>query len=76
MKVLYNTNLRKINKCLTVFISSGGLRPGDIITQINSKDVSSATDVYSAVESQKDLRITVKRGHETLSVTVVPENVE
>lgn len=55
---------------------SAGLRPGDIITRINDKDIGTAAEVYSAVSSTKELRLTVHRGLDLLYLTVVPERFE
>ena len=44
--------------------------------KINSKDVSSSTDVYLSVESGKDLTLSVQRGYERTILTVSPEDLE
>lgn len=58
-------------------IHSGGLNPGDIITHINGKEIHSSSDVYEALSHLgKALNITIYRGLNRLSVTVIPEDQE
>ena len=44
--------------------------------KINGKDVSSSTDVYSAVESQNTLNISVQRGDQKTILAISPEDLE
>ncbi|CAD5115705.1 unnamed protein product [Dimorphilus gyrociliatus] len=51
-----------------------GLRAGDVITNVNDKDIQSAKDVYSAVEESTKLKVTAKRPRgETVILNVTPE---
>lgn len=51
-----------------------GLRAGDVITQVNDKDIYSAKDVYLAIEENKKLKVNVRRSTgETISFNVMPE---
>ena len=54
---------------------SGGLRPGDVITQINGNEIASSSDIYRLVEEQSELKVTVKRGSDTVKLTVIAEEV-
>ena len=47
----------------------------DIITKINGKSVASSTEVYRAVENQDNLKLTVLRGSDTITLSVSPEVV-
>ncbi|XP_045780240.1 serine protease HTRA2, mitochondrial-like [Maniola jurtina] len=52
----------------------GGLQPGDIVTHINGTPVSSATDVYAALEQTTGkLTVDVVRGRTRTKLTVTPE---
>lgn len=53
-----------------------GLKPGDIILEINAHKAVTAEDVFDAVNSQPKLAMIVRRGYETLMVNVIPELVE
>lgn len=53
-----------------------GLKAGDIILEINSQMAATAEDVFDAVNSQEKLTMKLRRGYETLMVTVIPEPVE
>ncbi|KAM9330216.1 serine protease HTRA2, mitochondrial [Gastrophryne carolinensis] len=53
-----------------------GLKPGDVILEINARKATSAEDVFDAVNSQSKLSLVVRRGYETLMVNVIPELVE
>ncbi|XP_073506113.1 serine protease HTRA2, mitochondrial-like [Phyllobates terribilis] len=53
-----------------------GLKAGDIILEINSRKAATAEDVFDAVNSQEKLTMMIRRGYETLMVTVIPEVVE
>lgn len=56
---------------------SGGLSPGDIVTEINGKDVLNSSDIYDALgEKGKTLNMTVFRGFKKLQVIVTPEDPE
>ncbi|PSM49434.1 serine protease [Chroococcidiopsis sp. CCALA 051] len=55
-----------------------GLRPGDIITQINSTEIQNADSVQDAVEATnlgKSLQITVNRNGSTQQLTLKPEQL-
>ncbi|XP_076331022.1 HTRA2-related serine protease [Tachypleus tridentatus] len=49
-----------------------GIQPGDIITHINDKAVKSSSDVYTALDLNQLLKLTIQRKHDTLSVAVQP----
>ncbi|XP_069601084.1 serine protease HTRA2, mitochondrial isoform X1 [Ranitomeya imitator] len=53
-----------------------GLKAGDIILEINSREAATAEDVFDAVNSQEKLTMMIRRSYETLMVTVIPEPVE
>lgn len=52
------------------------MRPGDIVTGINGTVVTSASDVYKAVEGTGSLQLVIRRGRDTVKITVVPEAVQ
>ncbi|GAB0094169.1 Serine protease HTRA2, mitochondrial [Sergentomyia squamirostris] len=54
---------------------TGGLNPGDIVTEINGKPVHSSKDIYDALsESSNEIKIVVFRKHEKLLISVRPED--
>ncbi|XP_072263107.1 serine protease HTRA2, mitochondrial [Pyxicephalus adspersus] len=53
-----------------------GLKPGDIILEINAHKAVTAEDVFDAVNNQPKLCMIVRRGYESLMVNVIPELVE
>ena len=59
----------------TICICSAGIQPGYVITSINGETVTSSRDVYNAVSSSSELRVTLQRGRSTLSVIITPEEV-
>ncbi|KAF5306705.1 hypothetical protein FQR65_LT07260 [Abscondita terminalis] len=56
---------------------SGGLHPGDIVTEINNKPIRSANDVYSVLSQTqtKVLSMTVVRLGKSVSVSITPEDI-
>ncbi|XP_077008641.1 serine protease HTRA4 [Tamandua tetradactyla] len=54
---------------------SSGLRDHDVIVSINGRPVTTTTDVAEAVKDNDSLSITVRRGSQTLILTVTPEIV-
>lgn len=51
--------------------AKAGLQPGDLIVNVDGKNIASWQDLTPAVEArQKDLHVTVKRGEETLQFTL------
>lgn len=53
---------------------AGGLLPGDIITNINGKDVKSSQDVYECLKSSKDLSMVVWREDRQTKIVIYPED--
>ncbi|CAO2611702.1 Serine protease HTR4, partial [Lemmus lemmus] len=53
--------------------ASSGLRDHDVIVSINGQPVTTTTDVIEAVKDNDFLYITVRRGSQTLFLTVTPE---
>ncbi|XP_057608676.1 serine protease HTRA4 [Chionomys nivalis] len=53
--------------------ASSGLRDHDVIVSINGQPVTTTTDVIEAVKDNDFLSITVRRGSQTLFLTVTPE---
>lgn len=55
----------------------GGLHPGDIITHINGKQVSSTSEIYTILaEKGKPLDTIVQRGMEKLRLKIEPEEID
>lgn len=56
---------------------SGGLEPGDIITEINNKPVQNTSDIYAALSEKKSsLKMVIYRGIKKIFVSVSPEEVD
>ncbi|OCT96446.1 serine protease HTRA2, mitochondrial [Xenopus laevis] len=53
-----------------------GLKAGDVVLEINAKRAMTSEDIYDAVHAQPKLTMIVRRGSETLMVTVIPECTE
>ncbi|KAM9286529.1 serine protease HTRA2, mitochondrial [Cariama cristata] len=53
-----------------------GLKAGDVVLEINGRASRRAEDVYEAVRTQQSLALLVRRGYDTLLVSVVPEVTE
>ena len=54
----------------------GGLRAGDIVTDINGQTVTSSTDIYKSVDKGEPMTLTVKRHTQTLKLQVTPVEVK
>lgn len=56
---------------------SGGLQPGDIVTNINSVPIKSANDVYAILAKDKSakLNMSVVRSGKSLNISITPEDV-
>lgn len=52
---------------------NAGIRPGDIITHINGMQMRQTSQVFELLESNVDLELIVRRGDQTLKMTVKPE---
>jgi serine protease Do len=50
--------------------ANAGMREGDLIVAVNDTAVSSADDLFDAMESGSDLRLTVVRGSDETEITV------
>ncbi|XP_068535525.1 serine protease HTRA2, mitochondrial isoform X1 [Anas acuta] len=53
-----------------------GMKAGDVVLEINGQATRRAEDVYEAVRTQQSLALLVRRGYDTLLVSVVPEVTE
>ncbi|KAM6076422.1 serine protease HTRA2, mitochondrial [Chlamydotis macqueenii] len=53
-----------------------GMKAGDVVLEINGQASRRAEDVYEAVRTQQSLALLVRRGYDTLLVSVVPEVTE
>ncbi|XP_039607774.1 serine protease HTRA2, mitochondrial-like [Polypterus senegalus] len=53
-----------------------GMKPGDIVQEINGKLVKTAEELYSAVRTSDSLNMVVKRGHDVLMLHMTPEFTE
>ncbi|XP_074396692.1 serine protease HTRA2, mitochondrial [Zonotrichia albicollis] len=53
-----------------------GLKAGDVVLEINGTVSRRAEDVYEAVRTQQSLALLVRRGYDTLLLSVVPEVTE
>ncbi|CAL8077600.1 unnamed protein product [Orchesella dallaii] len=52
-----------------------GVKPGDVITNINGTQIRSSSQVYDKINVDDKLFISIRRGEMTLTVTVVPEQI-
>ncbi|XP_010006483.1 PREDICTED: serine protease HTRA2, mitochondrial [Chaetura pelagica] len=53
-----------------------GVKAGDVVLEINGQPSRRAEDVYEAVRTQQSLALLLRRGHDALLVSVVPEVTE
>ncbi|KAM6429262.1 serine protease HTRA2, mitochondrial [Rhynochetos jubatus] len=53
-----------------------GMKAGDVVLEINGQASRRAEDVYEAVRTQQSLALLVRRGYDTLLLSVVPEVTE
>ncbi|KAF7252742.1 Serine protease HTRA2, mitochondrial, partial [Varanus komodoensis] len=53
-----------------------GLKAGDVVLEINGQASRQTEDVYEAVRTQSHVALLVRRGYETLLLTVTPEATE
>ncbi|XP_074644024.1 serine protease HTRA2, mitochondrial-like isoform X1 [Tubulanus polymorphus] len=52
-----------------------GMRPGDILIQINGASVRSAKDVYKATAEHSEMDVTLVRGHQKIILKIKPEDM-
>ncbi|XP_069779502.1 serine protease HTRA2, mitochondrial-like isoform X1 [Narcine bancroftii] len=71
-----DTERRYIGVMMLTLTPQAGMRPGDIIVEINGQLVKSAEDVYRAVHRETSLTVVVHRGTEELMINIVPETTE
>ena len=72
---MYECDYVIVNSIMCMWFCSGGLRAGDIITEINGKAIQSAADVYSLVEAFETLKVVACRGQRKMTFTIVSEEV-
>lgn len=53
--------------------SRHGLRTGDVIQSINEHEIKRVNDFYRELESSNQLCLVIRRGHETIRLTVTPQ---
>jgi len=53
----------------------GGLSPGDIVTEINGKEIHNSSDIYDVLaEKEKILNMTIYRGLNRMKIEIKPED--
>ena len=67
--------LARKSKCTCVCYFRAGLQAGDVILEINGKDVQAAGNIYEAVSTGEEMLLTVKRHRQTLKLRVTPLQV-
>lgn len=55
---------------------SSGLRDHDVIVSINGQPVTTINDVIEAVKDNDSLSMMVRRGSQTLILTITPEIID
>lgn len=53
-----------------------GMRPGDVVLEINGDKVNTSEEIYQAVRSSDKITAVVQRGHELLRLQMTPEFTE
>lgn len=56
--------------------SRAGLKPGDIVLEVNGVKVNTSDDIYNAVRTSDSIKMVVSRGKDLLTLHVVPEFTE
>lgn len=67
----------ELQNFIQTFPFSGGLAPGDIVTNINKAPVKTSKDIYDALTRPGEpIEMNVFRGLEKLKVVIYPEDPE
>lgn len=53
-----------------------GMKPGDVVVEINSNKVNTSEDIYKAVRSSDSINMVVRRGEDLLMLHMTPEYTE
>lgn len=53
-----------------------GMKPGDVIVEINGSKVNSSEEIYNAVRTSDSLNVVVRRGADLLMLHMTPEHTE
>ncbi|KAL0969542.1 hypothetical protein UPYG_G00228660 [Umbra pygmaea] len=53
-----------------------GMKPGDIVVEINGTKVNTSEDIYRAVKTSDNLTMVIRRGHDLLRLHLTPEYTE
>ncbi|XP_052007107.1 serine protease HTRA2, mitochondrial-like [Xyrauchen texanus] len=53
-----------------------GMKPGDVIVEINGTKVNTSEQIYNAVSTSDSLNVVVRRGHDLLMLHMTPEFTE
>ncbi|XP_051503145.1 serine protease HTRA1A-like isoform X2 [Myxocyprinus asiaticus] len=56
--------------------AAGGLKEHDVIISINGQQISTATDVSSAIKKDTTLSMVVRRGNEDVILTIIPMEID
>lgn len=56
--------------------SRAGMKPGDVIVEINGSKVNSSEEIYNAVRTSDSLNVVVRRGADLLMLHMTPEHTE
>ncbi|XP_073776780.1 serine protease HTRA2, mitochondrial-like [Danio rerio] len=53
-----------------------GMKPGDVIIEINGVKVNTSEEIYNAVRTSESLNVVVRRGADLLMLHMTPESTE
>lgn len=56
--------------------SRAGVKPGDVIVEINGSKVNSSEEIYNAVRTSDSLNVVIRRGGDLLMLHMTPEHTE
>ncbi|XP_072532983.1 serine protease HTRA2, mitochondrial-like [Salminus brasiliensis] len=56
--------------------SRAGMKPGDIVLEVNGVKVNTSEEIYSAVRTSDSIKMVICRGQDLLMLHIVPESTE
>lgn len=69
-------NIMLSHKPFVFIFVRAGMKPGDIVVEVNGKKVNTSEEIYNAVRTSDSINMVVRRGQDLLMLHISPEFTE
>lgn len=66
----------KLGDRVVITLHRAGMKPGDIVLEINGTKVNTSEEIYNAVRTSDSITMVIRRGQDLLRLHMTPEFTE